>query len=451
MSIFYKLFTFAVRLATSRKWRRLTQAQVRMDGFAAAIRNLLNLCDPNALANSRLKFLDILQKAKNDGKSVIVFLPSIEWNAVLFQRPQQMALALAKQGAFVVYTYSYPSTTQLGRNYVEITKNMWLTHDCGIASHISGSTLIAHSTAWRTDVHDLNELTKQNNVLIYDYIDHIHPYITGEASIYPSYKLRSYCFGEGGNLILASAKELFEEAKQLSSHPVLLVQNGVDPEHYECRAAAMAHEPTELVRLRQSGPKALIGYFGAMAPWLWYDLINELSELRPDLGFVFVGPDYANAKEKLIMRKNVLAPGGVPYDKLPSYAKFFDVCFIPFAPGDIARTTSPLKLFEYFALGKPVVVTADMRECACFPEVATAGTLDEFSLAIDAALKRGRDQEHIARLKQLARDNSWDARAKLVLAGINSVARTLGPTDGNSASAEKFDRGAPEAQVVNAY
>jgi glycosyltransferase involved in cell wall biosynthesis len=149
-----------------------------------------------------------------------------------------------------------------------------------------------------------------------------------------------------------------------------------------------------------------------MAPWLWYDVIAELVRKRADLGFIFIGPDYFGGALMLPRSDNLLYLGAVDYQVLPAYARQFDVCFIPFAPGEIARTTSPLKLFEYFALEKPVVVTDDMLECTSFGEVLHGDSADSLSAAIDQALIIMDAPEFKASLAKLADDNDWDQRAR---------------------------------------
>ena len=111
---------------------------------------------------------------------------------------------------------------------------------------------------------------------------------------------------------------------------------------------------------------------------------------------------------------NVLWLDAVAYEILPAYANQFDVCFIPFEPGEIARTTSPLKLFEYFALEKPVVVTSQMLECTSFKEVFSGDGADSLSAAIDDAIEVKSDPAFKDGLARLADENSWDNRARLL-------------------------------------
>ena len=136
--------------------------------------------------------------------------------------------------------------------------------------------------------------------------------------------------------------------------------------------------------------------------------------MRTSASFVFIGPDYLGSVGRLPRTANVLRLDAVDHQALPVYAKRFDVCFIPFEPGEIARTTSPLKLFEYFALEKPVVVTSQMHECTSFKEVFSGDDARSLSGAIDDAVDRKSDRAFKGRQAQLADDNSWDSRARLL-------------------------------------
>ncbi len=47
--------------------------------------------------------------------------------------------------------------------------------------------------------------------------------------------------------------------------------------------------------------------------------------------------------------------GYVARQRVPALVAGFDVCLAPFLTGAVADSVSPLKLYEYLALGKPVV------------------------------------------------------------------------------------------------
>ena len=101
----------------------------------------------------------------------------------------------------------------------------------------------------------------------------------------------------------------------------------------------------------------------------------------------------------------------------PGYLRLFDVATIPFRINDITTATSPLKLYEYFAGGKPVVTTP-MPECMAHPEVAIARDAREFADALERARARGKDPAFRDRLRAVGRENSWDSRVQTVLAQL---------------------------------
>ena len=123
---------------------------------------------------------------------------------------------------------------------------------------------------------------------------------------------------------------------------------------------------------------------------------------------------------------NVKWLGPRPYAALPRYLRRFDVATIPFAINPITISTSPLKLFEYFAAGKPVVTTP-MPECAAFPEVRIAADARAFADALDPARRDGADAAFRARVRAIARANSWDAR---VAEALGALARAKRPREG---------------------
>lgn len=342
-------------------------------------------------------------------KGIFIQNSTIIWNDNLFQRPQQMALALGRLGYLVIYkTPNVVADEVVGvRN---IAPNVYLTSRESFdflegAVHSVYSTDFFQSLNW--------EKNRSSFCMIYEYIDQIDPKISGRKNVRRLIAHKKIAFGENRyDFIIASARQLEEEAVDaVGRDKVLLVSNGVDPWHYRNPSHKYITLPEKMLDFRRKY-KDLIGYFGAIAPWLWYDELAKLMETRPDLGFVFIGPDYDNAARKLPQRDNMLWLDKIEYGILPAYAIQFDVCFIPFEPGEIAKTTSPLKLFEYFALEKPIVVTSQMYECTAFDVVFSGDDAESLSMAIDKAIGFKSDRAFKNKLARLADENSWDNRAR---------------------------------------
>ena len=354
--------------------------------------------------------ISAVEEGHKVGSPIWVQYYNIVWNMDLFQRPQQIILAMKRIGAVAIYL-----TDELAENtYLQCADNVFLVNDTCLIEELKGIIVSVYSTATRISQTQFDRV-RRTNIVLYEYIDDIDESISGKECISQLMQQKAFFFNGGAQGIVASAKVLLEETQRESrSAKMRYVPNGVDYEHY---ATALAHKtavPPELAEFAD-GYKKVIGYFGALAPWLWYEMINELSEMRSDWGFVFIGPDYRGGSLQLKRRDNVLILDAVAYGILPTYAKRFDVGIIPFRPGKIAQTTSPLKLFEYFALEKAVVVTADMRECVVYSDVFVGSDTREFALGLDRALEAARSETYRQRLRELAKNNSWDDRARSLI------------------------------------
>lgn len=340
-------------------------------------------------------------------RGVFIQEPVIDWNVPLYQRPQHIATALGRLGYLVIF--KSPSFDNI-HGIRQVAENVWATNLP--VEDMPGAVYSVYSTAYATADTILAAGPDKKGIFVYEYIDHISAMISGDnENVRKLNRLKKFAF-KHAQVIVASARQLEQEAiNAVGRDKVLYIPNGVDVAHYRNPAHNDVVLPENLVAFRKRYP-AIVGYFGAIAPWLWYSMLDELAKLRPDVGFVFIGPDYQGGTAHLPQSENVLNLGLVKYQVLPAHARLFDVCMIPFAPGEIARTTSPLKLFEYFALEKPVVVTSFMDECIAYPEVFSGNSAQSISAAIDAALQVKDDPQFKRRLAALADANSWEERAK---------------------------------------
>lgn len=138
----------------------------------------------------------------------------------------------------------------------------------------------------------------------------------------------------------------------LLGHRAHVIPNGADLE------AVAAADGT---RIRSAFRSPLIGYVGAFEYFIDFDLVLETAARLPQYEFVLVGGGRLWPRVRDAVRRRGLAhvhlPGPVPYHEALDYMASFDVALLPFVPGPVADAASPLKLFEYLALGRPVVST----------------------------------------------------------------------------------------------
>ena len=199
-----------------------------------------------------------------------------------------------------------------------------------------------------------------------------------------------------------------------------VIRNGVDPRFVEAGRALSAGSANgadgkSVAGTAAAGPGARrIGFVGAIYPWVDVPLIRRLAEAFPQDEVVLVGPVKTDVSA-LRDCSNVRLLGALPHAQLPGTIAAFDVCILPFQLNDLTRSSNPVKLYEYLALGKPVVATA-IDEAAAFGDlIRVAGSTEEFIQQVGAALTEGEDHASYA-LRQrriaFAEDNSWPARAR---------------------------------------
>ena len=159
-----------------------------------------------------------------------------------------------------------------------------------------------------------------------------------------------------------------------------------------------------------AGRRPIVGFVGALYEWIDWTLIGEVVRALPDCDFVFVGPhDGRSSTSALSGVDNATFLGARPHDRVPAYVQAFDVCWVPFDQSRVSRAANPVKIYEYLALGKPVVSTP-VADTDSFEGLVRVGhDADEIVEHLRAALAEGSAQAD--RRVAFARANSWDARA----------------------------------------
>ena len=120
---------------------------------------------------------------------------------------------------------------------------------------------------------------------------------------------------------------------------------------------------------RASPPKRpLLGYAGHLYPGKGIEMIAALAERRSDWDFLVLGgqpEDIARWSESTSGLGNVEFAGMVPHARVPELLGAADILLAPYGRNvivsdgriEVAKWMSPLKLFEYMALAKPIVAS----------------------------------------------------------------------------------------------
>ena len=94
---------------------------------------------------------------------------------------------------------------------------------------------------------------------------------------------------------------------------------------------------------------------------------SKVREHKDNVKLLMVGKgnDKANLEKlvsKLGIQNDIIFTGQVPYFDMPYFIAAVDICLCPVPPLDIYKVSSPTKLFEYMAMGKPVVANEEIPE-----------------------------------------------------------------------------------------
>ena len=253
--------------------------------------------------------------------------------------------------------------------------------------------------------------------ILYDYLDEISAFKGDTQELIRSHR----CLLRKADVVTATAFLLYEEAKKKRAD-ALHIPNGVDIDHFDSRPDPFT-PPMDIAALCATG-KPVVGYYGAFASWFDYPLINDLALNRTDLNFLLIGPKHDHSLEAsgLLRLANVHYLGPKSYSELPAYLACFDVAILPFIINQVTQSTSPIKLFEYFAGGKPVVSTP-LREVMQYEEVSIGRDSQEFAEKIDEALSIKNSLEFTSKLKKIAQENTWEIQAERILQAMEQKLR----------------------------
>lgn len=362
--------------------------------------------------NELQKIRDIITQARKENKKLYIQFPVLNWDVTLFQRPQQMAIGMANNNYIALYLLppKYKRT-----KLKEIYKNVYISSEYHILKEVDNA-LISVYLNYHPE-YFIKYLTKQvfnKNTVFCEYVDHIDENIWGKYLAKIMYKRFAKLNNSDYSFIVATSQMLYNEIlSKMPDKEVVLIPNGVDVQHYQSQKNDNYILPDRLQNAIKENKK-IIGYFGAIAPWIWNELIINLAKSRPDYLLLLIGPIYGTA-EQIPDMNNIYCTGPIEYKNLPFFAKHFDVSIIPFRLGEIAKTTSPLKLFEYFAIGKPVIITSDLLECIKYDGVLHAATIAEFVDKVDEGISLSHDKNLQKKYYQYALENSWNNRCKTLI------------------------------------
>jgi glycosyltransferase involved in cell wall biosynthesis len=368
----------------------------------------------------------------------LLFFSDISWEG-LFQRPQQLALRLARR-----YPVLWIEPATLGRNVhwhadrvaenvhrVTIPQFPYHARNRFIRmlSYVLGSIALLRFVLVKTQqyllrrtLRDLGVNAEETIALLQNFqyirlVHHVRPamllfdYIDDAFGFtkFPSYVRNEWAETiRVANVVTVTAGALRDRIVAVVPREVYLINNGVEMAQFQ-RAAV--ERPADL----PSPHRPIVIYVGAIARWMDFPLVRDICKVFPEVSFVLVGPVQPEVREtvdELRRAGNCHVLGTKPYAAIPGYLQHADVGMIPFVRNRLTSAVNPVKLYEYSAAGIPTVSTLFADDLQEFGDVVLlAGSREEFAEQIRRGLAMAHDRRLTEKLRTFAMANDWDSRA----------------------------------------
>lgn len=183
--------------------------------------------------------------------------------------------------------------------------------------------------------------------------------------------------------------------------------------------------------LNQIDGKLRIGFAGTLNHWIDFESMEYLASQFPENAFILMGKrghlanrDQEKALEKLLHRKNVHELGPIDYLELPAYLHNMDILMLTRIPSKSSEASSPLKLYEYLAVGKPIVTSGFPVPANIHPFIYNSKSQKGLERSMQLAISELQSKQRFVRKQRrqlLARQNTWHKRIQTIKSIIEKV------------------------------
>lgn len=251
---------------------------------------------------------------------------------------------------------------------------------------------------------------------IYDCADEISEFRQAKINREAVLKLERELIGRVDAIVTTSQSLYDSKSKYLTDRgKAKLIRNAAEIEHFRKAFENSGSRPDDIGHLE----KPVIGFYGFLADWLDWPLIEKVVKAGQEFDWVFIGPATRNLAS-LESLPNCHILGKKPYSELPAYLANFACAHIPFDRTPLTIHVNPVKVYEYLAAGVPVVATR-LPELEEFRDViAITNDPEEY---LDEIRKAVGDDNPVNREKRFERvkEETWDVRVEDYCGLINEI------------------------------
>jgi len=233
-------------------------------------------------------------------------------------------------------------------------------------------------------------------------------------------------FQESDRVIVVSRQlQEFVASCGVPESRIHVLPNAVDPQRF-----AAVRDGAKVRAQHQLDNKCVVGFVGSLKPWHGTETLIEafrgLHERVAHTHLLIVGDGPARENLEKVAQANVLNgavtfTGNVPYDDIPRYIAAMDIAVAPYIPHENFYY-SPIKIFEYMIMGKPVVAgkIGQVEELITDNETGVLFEPGNVAQLTNALALLANDSQRRQRLGETARawvqkERTWDNNAQRVI------------------------------------
>ncbi len=333
----------------------------------------------------------------------------------MFNVPERISLALASRGARVLYCEIPVSRVRRkGQPLTEISDGVYRFGPEYLGAKLNSLPVIGH-LQWKAVAKQIVEraesLKLKDPVFLYSHFENMTPLCEEMRTAgyplvhicmdYP--ELYQYELIEISDQTVVIPKHVFNELRPRYGEKIQWIPQSIHLPAAPLDTKASSSEPAEIARI----PRPRLGYLGPVFARVNLPLLRDVLVRNPDIHFVYFGdPDHT-------LPANAHAMGWHRPDELPRYVQSLDAGLMPYdCSGKKNLYCSPLKLYDYFLRGLPVISTPILEISEFKGLVYVGSSAEELSAAVTRAFEEPLDSPKRALRMEVARAHSTEAQGQ---------------------------------------
>lgn len=293
------------------------------------------------------KEIQQIYKMLIENKKFFVYYSQNAWS-LLFQRPHQIIRFYDKEYLkifitnenIIDYEEKY-NVLIVSRNYRNIIMNYLKYNN----TECNNNDNIIYYTDSRL-FNEIEEIKKNIKVkILFDLIDApIDDFSVWKPNLHNSVTYADY--------VIYSHPELINFLNEINNEKEYhYISNGCDYEKFSKAKERIGTRPDDF----PITDRKILGYFGAFASWLDYDVIKKYAD-GSEYHVVMIG-GIKNGYNDKFEHENITWLNHKNHEELPYYLSWFDTCFLPFKDCELTHYANPCKLWEYLASEKEIIMS----------------------------------------------------------------------------------------------